>query len=130
MYGVRPQLRRKPNGIYEQISNGTKDSGLNDDSDVLDEIGVFDTDEVTETGLQSSSMDHEDDSIMAHDDPGTPSTPSNRQPGLARQLVLRVPEDFEKRGSPVFEEPKHDTIRYSVPNVTPPSRKAQALPTP
>lgn len=67
---------------------------------------------------------------MADGDSVTPSTPSNRRPGLARQLVLRVPENFEKRGSPVFEEPKHDTIRYSVPNVTPPSKKAQSLPTP
>lgn len=123
-YGKRPQLRRQPNGDYVQITEATKGSSLNDDADIIDdEIGVFDTDEIA-NNLQSSSA------LMGHGNSVTPLTPSNRQPGLARQLVLRSPTDFEKRGSPVFEEPKNDAIRYTVPNVTPPSKKAQALPTP
>lgn len=131
MYGIRPKLRVLPNGSYAQVTGGTRHSGPNDDADVIeDEIGVFDADGITETNLHSDSMDHEGDSPMVHGDTVTPSTPSNRQSSLARQLVLRVPSDFEKRGSPVFEEPKYDATRYAVLHVTPPSKNAQELPTP
>lgn len=97
---------------------------------IEDELGIFDTDGIMEDALQSDSVVQEGDGLMVPIDSVTPSTASNRRTGLARQLVLRSPTDYEKRGSPVFQEPKYDTIRYSVPDVTPPSKKAQALPTP
>lgn len=97
---------------------------------IEDELGIFDTDGITEYALQSDPVVQEGDGFMVPFDSVTPSTASNHRTGLARQLVLRSPTDYEKRGSPVFEEPKYDTIRYSVPDVTPPSKKAQALPNP
>ncbi|KAG6365779.1 hypothetical protein INS49_007390 [Diaporthe citri] len=130
-YGKRPQLRHLPDGSYRQIPESTSYSGPNENMDIIeDEIGIFDTDGIMEAAVQSDSAGQEGDGFMVPSDSVTPSTPSNRRPGLARQLVLRAPTDFEKRGSPVFEEPKYDATRYSVPDVTPPSKNAQELPTP
>ena len=132
-YGERRQLRRQPNGDYNQASGARAHSGPNNDADIIgDEIGVFDTDDAADTNLQSVSVavNRDGDILMGHGDSIAPSTPSNRGPGVRRQLVLREPSDFEKRGSPVYEEPKHHIPRYAKLNVTPPSRKAQELPTP
>lgn len=97
---------------------------------IEDEVGLFDTDQSTETSLQNDSVDQEGDSLMEHGDSVNPTTPADRQSGLTRTQVLREPCFWEKRGSPVHEEPKYDGIRYHVPPVTPPSKKTQELPTP
>ncbi|KAK7733852.1 Chromatin organization modifier domain [Diaporthe eres] len=130
-YGKRSKLRPLPNGSCEQVTEATKGSGLDDDEDIFeDEIGIFDSDDIMETNLQGIFEDHEGKSLMARDDPVTSATPSNARPVIMRQQVLREPVYFEKRGSPVDEEPKHVDPGYYKPNVTPTSKKAQALPTP
>lgn len=120
-----------PDGSYTQVSTATRTSSRNDDAGIIeDEVGLFDTDQSTETSLQNGSVDQEGDSLMEHGDPVNPTTPANRQSGLTRTQVLREPCFWEKRGSPVLEEPEYDGTRYHVPPVTPPSHKTQNLPTP
>lgn len=118
-------------GSYKQITEDPRHFDANDETDFIeDEIGIFDTDEIHKTDLQSRTVDHDGDSSMLPGNSVTPSTSSNHQSGLMRHQVLREPCFWEKRGSPVHEEPKHDGTRYHVPPVTPPSKMAQELPTP
>lgn len=120
-----------PDGSCTQVTKATRHSGPRNNAEIIeDEIGIFDTDHVAEVSLQSSSVDHEGDSLMVQGDSVNPTMSANRQSGLTRTQLLREPCFWEKRGSPVHEEPKHDGIRYHVPPVTPPSKKTQGLPTP
>lgn len=120
-----------PDGSYTQVTKATRHSGPKNNWEIIeDEVGLFDTDQSKEISLQNDSVNQEGDSSMEHGDSVNPTTPANRQSGLTRTQVLREPCFWEKRGSPVHEEPEYDGTRYHVPPVTPPSHKTQNLPTP
>lgn len=122
-------------GTFTQVTEVAKPTGSHGNADVIDdELGFFDDGYTGDTDFQCYSVDKEGDSIMVHSDPVTPAmsaTPvlSASQRSCSAPHVVQGPP-CEKRGSPVFTEPRYYVQKYATIPVTPPSHRVQAMPTP
>lgn len=120
------------NGQYQPVTQAKRQPGSHPSAEVIDdELGLFDRSQSSGTSLQDDpTEDPQGGSGLTQPDPTTPLMRKGRQSCATRGLVARMLSDPQKRGSPVEQEPPHNSYPYPKFDVTPPSRSAQALPTP